>query len=399
MPEIAQPQPSVLSFSGVLRALFKHKRLILVLTLLGLLSAVAVYFFYPPEYVSEAKLLVRYIVERSGVDPTIDTTARNSQSSDSVIASEAEILNSWDLAVQAAEAVGPQKLLPRARNPTASEAAGQISKGLTVNFGKGSNILFVSYENRDPALAPVVLNELITRYFVKHLEVHRSAGAFDFVTQQTDQVRAQLNQTEDALKPLREKAGIISLASGTAALDAELTKTQDQLQRCGGATGRAEGAGQGNRQADSGKEPRHPVQRRPRTEHREERKASQPKKSRRPPEESLPPRNRPHASLESPRRPTATSCNTRLCLGNCNSFIKLRESFVPNTRTQTRSSRQTSARSRSWKSSGATWRRPIPPCPIPCAALAVAAAGEGTQGWILHWRKRALPASKRGSPR
>ena len=170
------------------------------------------------------------MIERSGVDPSIDTTVRNSQSSDSVIASEVEILNSWDLAVQTAEAVGPQKLLPRASNPTASQAAVQISKGLTVNLEPGNNILFVSYKNRDPALAPVVLNELITRYFIKHLEVHRSAGAFDFVTQQTDQVRAQLNQTEDALRPLREKAGIISLASGTAALDAELAKTQDELQ-------------------------------------------------------------------------------------------------------------------------------------------------------------------------
>ncbi|MGB8340307.1 MAG: Wzz/FepE/Etk N-terminal domain-containing protein [Chthoniobacterales bacterium] len=230
MPEIAQPPPSALSFSGVLRALFKHKRMVLLLTALGLLGAVAVYFFYPPEYVSQAKLLVRYVIERSGVDPSIDTTVRNSQSSDSVIASEVEILDSWDLAVQTAEAVGPPKLLPRARNPTASQAAVQISKGLTVNLEPGNNILFVSYKNRDPALAPVVLNELITRYFIKHLEVHRSAGAFDFVTQQTDQVRAQLNQTEDALRPLREKAGIISLASGTAALDAELAKTQDELQ-------------------------------------------------------------------------------------------------------------------------------------------------------------------------
>ena len=230
MPEIAQPQPAALSFSGVLRALFKHKRMVLLLTAFGLLGAVAVYFFYPPQYVSQAKLLVRYVIERSGVDPSIDTTVRNSQSSDSVIASEVEILNSWDLAVQTAEAVGPQKLLPRASNPTASQAAVQISEGLTVNIEPGNNILFVSYKNRDPALVPVVLNELITRYFIKHLEVHRSAGAFDFVTQQTDQVRAQLNQTEDALRPLREKAGIISLASGTAALDAELAKTQDELQ-------------------------------------------------------------------------------------------------------------------------------------------------------------------------
>ena len=55
----------------------------------------------------------------------------------------------------------------------------------------------------DPQIATLVLQELLSRYFVKHLEVHRSAGAFDFVTQQTDQVRARLNQTEDALKSLQ----------------------------------------------------------------------------------------------------------------------------------------------------------------------------------------------------
>ncbi|HEX4668110.1 MAG TPA: Wzz/FepE/Etk N-terminal domain-containing protein, partial [Chthoniobacterales bacterium] len=233
MPEVNQPPPSLFSVSNILRALFKHKGKILILTLLGLVSAAALFFLFPPTYVSQAKLLVRYVVERSGVDPTIDTATtgggRNSQMTDSIIDSEAQILSSWDLAVQTAEAIGPKKLLPNASNPTAIDAAAKISEGLGVDVHKGSNILSVSYRDRHPELAPLVLNELITRYFVKHLEVHRSAGAFDFVTQQTDQVRAQLNQTEDALRPLREKAGIISLATGTAALDAELSKTQDEL--------------------------------------------------------------------------------------------------------------------------------------------------------------------------
>ena len=58
-------------------------------------------------------------------------------------------------------------------------------------------------------MATLVLQELLSRYFVKHLEAYTaSAGAFDFVTQQTDQVRARLNQTEDALKSTeRDKTG------------------------------------------------------------------------------------------------------------------------------------------------------------------------------------------------
>ncbi len=94
---------------------------------------------------------------------------------------------------------------------------------------KGSNIILVSYKNRDPQIATLVLQELLSRYFVKHLEVHRSAGAFDFVTQQTDQVRARLNQTDDTLKSLREKTGIASLKEGSAALTAEAAKTQEQI--------------------------------------------------------------------------------------------------------------------------------------------------------------------------
>ena len=78
-------------------------------------------------------------------------------------------------------------------------------------------------------MATLVLQELLSRYFVKHLEVHRSAGAFDFVTQQTDQVRSRLNQTEDALKSLRDKTGIVSLKEGSEALTAEAAKIQEAL--------------------------------------------------------------------------------------------------------------------------------------------------------------------------
>ncbi len=69
----------------------------------------------------------------------------------------------------------------------------------------------------------------MNRYFTKHLEVHRSAGAFDFVSQQTDQVRSRLNQTEDALKALKAKAGILDLKESTAGLTTQAGKMEDEL--------------------------------------------------------------------------------------------------------------------------------------------------------------------------
>ena len=245
------PPPTGLKLGDILFALFKRKRTIIVWAAAGIIAAAAVYFLYPPSYESQAKLLVRYVLERSGVDPAEAEKAgavANTEA-DRVIGAEIEILTSWDLAVQVAQALGPKKVLPPAQDrfthiiqalglkrllppsgpATEGEAASSIASGLNVVSNKGSNIILISYKNRNPEIATLVLQELLSRYFVKHLEVHRSAGAFDFVTQQTDQVRMRLNQTEDALKSLKEKTGIASLKEGSAALTTEASKTQEQL--------------------------------------------------------------------------------------------------------------------------------------------------------------------------
>jgi uncharacterized protein involved in exopolysaccharide biosynthesis/Mrp family chromosome partitioning ATPase len=254
MAEIRQElqQRSGVKLGDILFALFKRKRIIIVCAGVGIIATAAVYFLYPPSYESQAKLLVRYVTERSAVDP-IDAEkagAASNNEADRVIGAEMEILTSWDLAMQVAQAIGPQRLLPPPQDlvsrvaraiglkgllppsgasATEGDAAGAVSSGLKVLSTKGSNIILVSYKNREPQIATLVLQELLSRYFVKHLEVHRSAGAFDFVTQQTDQVRARLNQTEDALKSLKEKTGIAVLKEGSAALTAEAAKTQEQL--------------------------------------------------------------------------------------------------------------------------------------------------------------------------
>ena len=221
-----------LSFADILSALFKHKWLILVCAMAGLAAAVTVYFLYPPTYESQAKLLVRYVLERSGIDPIESTRgSAQDQASENVLGSEAEILTSWDLATQTAEAVGVKRLLPHTSTPpTKQMAAKTITSGLEVMLHKGSNIIFVAYRNPDPELATAVLNELVNRYFTKHLEVHRSIGAFDFVTQQTDQVRSRLNQTEDSLRSLRSKVGISgTLTESTSFLNIQAAKTEEQL--------------------------------------------------------------------------------------------------------------------------------------------------------------------------
>src|SRR6266496_2302163 len=218
---------SGIHLSDILFALFKRKRTIILCAAVGVITAAAFYFLYPPVYESNARLLVRYVLERSAVDPIDNTNRPNvtGKTTDSIIDAEVQILTSWDLAIQVADAIGHKRL----RAPSKEAAARSIILGLQVTAAKGSDVIFISYKDRSPEMATLVLQQLLSRYFVKHLEVHRSAGAFDFVSQQTDQVRTRLNQTEDALKSLRDKTGIVSLKDGSTTLTAGAAKIQEDL--------------------------------------------------------------------------------------------------------------------------------------------------------------------------
>jgi succinoglycan biosynthesis transport protein ExoP len=221
---------SGINLNDILFILFRHKWKIIASAMAGILASAAFYFLAPAQYESQAKLFVRYVVDRSAVDGLDSQTKTLDSPSDGAISSEAEILTSTDVAMQVAAAVGADRLVPElGAQATNAKAALAILKDLEVTVVKGSGIITVSYRNKDPKLAIQVLQELVKRYFDKHLEVHRSLGAFDYVTREADQLKAQLNQTEEELKELKTKAGITSLTEDTTALATELTKVQSDL--------------------------------------------------------------------------------------------------------------------------------------------------------------------------
>jgi uncharacterized protein involved in exopolysaccharide biosynthesis len=225
-----------LKLNDILFILLRHKWKIFLCATAGIAAAAAVYFLLPPVYECTAKLLVRYVVERSTVD-ALDSSVKTPDSEAMNLIqnnSEVEILTSWDLVGQVAEAVGVERLLKGSggKDPK-SEAVRSILRNLRVTAVKETNIISASYRNTDPELAVRVLKELVSRYFGKHLEVHRSqTGAFDFVRRETDQVRTRLDQTEKDLRQLENRAGISSLASlaeSTATLNADLAKGEQEL--------------------------------------------------------------------------------------------------------------------------------------------------------------------------
>jgi succinoglycan biosynthesis transport protein ExoP len=227
VPEAHHPGTN---FHDVLFMLFRHKWKIILFTLSGLIAAAAAYFLVPRPYESDAKLFVRYVVDKSAIDGLDSQIKTPNPQTDTLINSEVEILTSSDLARQVAEAVGVARLIPDAgANATIERATEIVGQGLSVAIVKGTNIISVSYKSTDPKLPVLVLQELVKRYFDKHLEVHRSGGAFEFVTKETEDLRKELEQTESELNELKNKAGIITLAESKSTLAAELGKTQEEL--------------------------------------------------------------------------------------------------------------------------------------------------------------------------
>src|SRR5215469_13861169 len=215
-----QPVQPGISLSDVLFVLFRHKWKIIFCGFVGLVAASAIYFLAAPVYQSQAKLLVRYVVERSAVDGLDDKIKTPSPDNDTLLNTEIQILYSSDLLRQVVEALGTSKL---GLGPdTSMEAAIEaVSRGLNVSVVKDTNVLSVAYSSGDPRVPMPIVQELVKRYFDKHLEVHRSVGAFKIVAQETAELKNRLAGTEAELKELKESVGIISLTEAKANLAAE----------------------------------------------------------------------------------------------------------------------------------------------------------------------------------
>jgi succinoglycan biosynthesis transport protein ExoP len=225
-----EANPSGLSLYDILFMLFRHKWKILLCAAAGALAAAAVFLLSPPVYQSEAKLFVRYVVDKSAVDGLDAQIKTPNAMTDSLINSEVEILASSDLAREVAQAIGVERLMPGTGAKATIEGATQtIYGGLNISVLKGTNIISINFKSGDSQLPMPVVQELVKRYFDKHLEIHRSVGAFDFVTKETEELQNQLNQTEGELKELKGRAGIVSLAETKGTLATELGKSQEEL--------------------------------------------------------------------------------------------------------------------------------------------------------------------------
>ncbi|HTS19754.1 MAG TPA: Wzz/FepE/Etk N-terminal domain-containing protein [Verrucomicrobiae bacterium] len=225
-------QRASLTLDDVYYVLFKHKWKIIFCSVLGLLVAAAVVEFRPRMYQSEAKLFIRYVLDSKSPAPTPDSSRMiSSYDGQNVISSEMEILTSLDLAEQVVDMIGAEKILAKAGGgKDRIRAANLVRNGVVVEVPNRSNVMRILFQHPDPDIVQPVLTGLIDNYFKKHAEIHQALGSVDdLLSQETDQLRTQLAQTEDDLRQARNKAGVISLADSTKNYADEIAKIQQEV--------------------------------------------------------------------------------------------------------------------------------------------------------------------------
>jgi polysaccharide biosynthesis transport protein len=221
-----------LSLNDIYFVLFRRKWIILFFALLGTVAAGALYVRHKPVYRSDSKLLVRYVVESKSFMPLGEGAQVRSVDSggSSVINSEIEILTSVDLFEKVVEAIGPARILKHAGGGEDKlDATAVIAKGISVDPPK-SNIIKVTFRHPDPEVIKPVLERLIDEYLKRHAEIHRGLGSMDIVlSRESDQLKFQLNQTEEELRRLKSTNGVISLEETRNSYILEISNLRKEL--------------------------------------------------------------------------------------------------------------------------------------------------------------------------
>jgi len=231
LPPVASGAPTF-SLGDIYYVLFRHKWKIILCSLAGLLAAFVAFKLGPPPYQSEAKLFIRYVTEGKALNaPGEDAKTKSpDQRGETIINSEVQILSSLDLARQVATTVGPEKILGRVGDGDVNRAAVLISRKLHVDVPLNSSVIRVSFEHSDPAVVQPVLGAIVEAYLRKHVEIHQAVGIVgDFLTQETDQLRSRLAQTEEDLRKARGKAGIVSLDDSMRAYSEQISKIRQDI--------------------------------------------------------------------------------------------------------------------------------------------------------------------------
>lgn len=223
---------SGIALDDIYFVLFRHKWKIILLFIAGVAGAWAIPRLKPPEYQSEARLMIKYVVDNPTPGPV--ENEGHMQSTDpqgqSIINNEVLILTSLDVCKKVAEDIGPEKIMARlGGSHDIEQAAGFINSRLKVDQESRSSVISVDFKHPDPEMVVPILSQIIAEYKTAHRKDHQPEGAYDFYTKMKDDCQNELEQIEKELKEKRDSLGVVSTEAEMDRLQKEMDKTSQSI--------------------------------------------------------------------------------------------------------------------------------------------------------------------------
>ena len=222
-------ETSQTSLRDFLCVLFKRKTLILLFFFATVCTVAIGTFLFDPVYEASSEILVKVGRENLYVPPTGNVTPVISLNREEQINSEIEIIRSRSLLEQVVLALGPSTvyedledegpgILSRFLGNTQPQpspvdrALLLLEKALNVEAIKKSNVIEISFEHKDPRMAPAVVNKLVSLYLDRHLDVHKTPHSYAFFQEQSQLLENKLKQVEAQLEAFKKQHNVTSLA-------------------------------------------------------------------------------------------------------------------------------------------------------------------------------------------
>jgi uncharacterized protein involved in exopolysaccharide biosynthesis len=202
-----------------LTILFKHKSKILIIFFAVVLTVAIGSFLMAPTYEAKSTLLVK-IGREYMYRPEVGTGTQISVSppnQEEIVNSELQVLENRELMEKVIRTIGVENLYPTLAKRTYSDGVTPVDmaviafgKDLTVEGVKKSNVIEVSYRNKDRQMAAKALNLLVELFKEKHLQVYNDPKS-SFLEQQLDEYREKLKGSEEGLQQFKQQNRVYAL--------------------------------------------------------------------------------------------------------------------------------------------------------------------------------------------
>jgi succinoglycan biosynthesis transport protein ExoP len=230
-PEPVQP----VSLRNFIAVLFKRKSIILTFFLTVVIVVTAGSFLLPKIFQSSAQLLVEKELDSEKALLFRMNFPQGYEKYD-FINSEIEIIKSYPIALRVVNNFAAELLVNEDKD-TSRQDAKQILENAIKNFQKkldvenlkNSNIITITYENKDPRVAAGVVNYLINAYVAYRSEISTESDTYKFFEDQINIADERVRDLEQRQADFKERKEVGSPEAQRAILMTRLTDYEKSL--------------------------------------------------------------------------------------------------------------------------------------------------------------------------